>query len=104
MNLRNRGKYDVVIEQEFLRMEDRLSRKASSELTRSGAVSVADGWIIAHGLPGKPTVILVTGTVSGEFISVPTATITTTTFLVAIKTHAGAAGTKQTVFWRAEIL
>ena len=104
MHLRNRGKYPVEVEQEFFRVRDLLSRKADAAGVRSGATRVADGGAIAHGLGRKPTVVLVTGTVSGEFVSVPTATITTSTFTVAIKTHANAAGTTQTVFWRAEIV
>ena len=104
MDIRNRGKYPVETEQEFLRITDLLSRKADVEDSRSGATRVADGGVIAHGLGRKPTLVLTTGTVSGEFVSVPTATINATTFTVAIKTHANAAGTTQTVFWRAEVV
>jgi hypothetical protein len=104
MDLRNRGKYPVEVEQEFFRVHDLLSRKASAADVRAGATRCADGGVIAHGLGRKPTVILVTGTVSGEFVSVPIANITATTFTVAIKTHANGAGTTQTVFWRAEVL
>lgn len=63
----------------------------------SGVATVADGGTIAHGLPVAPTVITVTGSVAGEIIS---ATADATNITVAIKTHAGAAGTSQAISWR----
>lgn len=65
-----------------------------------GATSVADGGTISHGIQGTPTSVVVSGSVSGEFVSVTA--IGSSTFTVAIKTHAGAAGTTQTVYWRAK--
>lgn len=64
-----------------------------------GAVSIADGATITHGLSSTPTNIFVTTTTSGEFASV-TAT-SSTTFTVAIKKHDNTAGTTSTVFWEA---
>ena len=66
----------------------------------TGATSVADGGTITHGLGATPDVVNVTPSVSGEFVSVTA--IGATTFTVAIKTHAGAAGTTQTVYWEAK--
>jgi hypothetical protein len=65
----------------------------------SGATSVADGGSISHGMVTTPTWVHVTPTTSGEFASVTAKT--GTTFTVALKTHAGAAGTTQTVYWEA---
>ena len=67
----------------------------------SGATSVADGGTIAHGLVATPTKVRCTPSVSGEFVSVTA--LAATTFTVAIKTHAGAAGTTQTIYWSAEL-
>jgi hypothetical protein len=64
-----------------------------------GATSVADGGTIAHGMTIAPTVVQVTPSVAGEMASVTA--ISATTITVALKTHAGAAGTTQTVYWRA---
>ena len=66
-----------------------------------GATSVADGGTIAHGLATTPTVVTVTPRVAGELASVTARA--PTTFTVAIKTDAGAAGTTQIVDWRASI-
>lgn len=66
----------------------------------SGATaSVADGGTVTHGLGATPTVVTVTPSVSGEFVSVTA--IGATTFTVAIKKHDGTAGTTQTLYWRA---
>lgn len=65
----------------------------------TGATSVADGGTITHGLLTTPTSVRVTGSVSGEFVSVTA--LSSTTFTVAIKTHANGAGTTQTVYWEA---
>jgi hypothetical protein len=62
-----------------------------------GATSVADGGTVTHGFGENPTIVNVTGTVSGEFVSVTAKS--TTTFTVAIKKHDGTAGTTQTVYW-----
>lgn len=64
--------------------------------------SVADGGTISHGLVTTPTLVTVTPSISGEFASVTA--LGATTFTVALKTHTGAAGTTQTVYWRAIIL
>lgn len=66
---------------------------------RGAAAGVADGGTIAHGLTTTPTVVLVTPTVAGEMASVTA--VGAANFTVAIKTHAGAAGTNQTIYWRA---
>src|SRR3990172_3942637 len=66
-----------------------------------GATSVADGGTITHGLSTTPTVVLVTPSVAGEMASVTA--ISATTFTVALRTHAGAAGTTQTVYWQARV-
>ena len=65
------------------------------------AANVADGGTIAHGLATTPTYVSVVGSVAGEMVQVTglgAANIT-----IAIKTHAGAAGTAQTIYWRAWI-
>ena len=64
-----------------------------------GATSVADGGTIAHGMTIAPTVVQASPSVAGEMVSVTT--IDATNITVALKTHAGAAGTTQTVYWRA---
>jgi parallel beta-helix repeat protein len=66
-----------------------------------GATSVADGGTISHGLVGTPTGVICTPITSGEMVSVTAKGATT--FTVAIKTHAGAAGTTQVVHWYAYI-
>lgn len=66
-----------------------------------GATSVADGGTISHGLVTTPTSVRVTGSVSGEFVSVTA--VGSTTFTVAIKTHSNGAGTTQTVYWEADV-
>jgi hypothetical protein len=66
-----------------------------------GATSIADGGTISHGLASTPTVVTVTPSVASEFASVTDKT--STTFTVAIKTHANSAGTTQTIYWRASI-
>ena len=66
-----------------------------------GATSVADGGTITHGLVGTPTSVRVSGSVSGEFVSVTA--VSSTTFTVAIKTHSNGAGTTQTIYWEAEV-
>lgn len=68
---------------------------------QTGATSVADGGTITHGLYAAPTSVRVTPSVSGELASVTA--LAATTFTVAIKTHAGAAGTTQTVYWEAKV-
>jgi len=64
-----------------------------------GATSIADGGSITHGLADTPTSVRVSGSVAGEFVSVTARAFTT--FTCAIKTHAGAVGTTQTVYWEA---
>ena len=67
----------------------------------SGATSVADGGTVTHGLSATPTKVRCTASVTGEFVSVTA--VGATTFTLAIKTHANAAGTTQTVYWEAEV-
>mgnify|MGYP001381084767 CR=1 FL=1 len=61
--------------------------------------NVADGGNIAHGLSITPTTVIAQPSISGEMVSVTA--IGAANFTVAIKTHAGAAGTQQTIYWRA---
>ena len=68
---------------------------------RSGATSVADGGTITHGLMTTPLWIIVIGSVASQVVAVTAKTATT--FTVSIKTLAGAAGTTQTVYWRAGV-
>lgn len=66
-----------------------------------GYSRIADGGTINHNLSAVPTFILVTPTVAGEMASVTARDGTTIT--VALKTHAGAAGTTQRVYWMARV-
>jgi hypothetical protein len=65
-----------------------------------GASLIADGATITHGLPMTPTRVSVSASVAGQMASV--IAVGATTFTVAIKTHTGAAGTTQTIYWEAE--
>ncbi len=65
------------------------------------AANVADGGTIAHGLATTPTYVSVVGSVAGEIVQVTG--LGATNITVAIKTNAGAAGTSQTIYWRAWI-
>lgn len=75
-------------------INDAIKRKSS------GANSVADGGTITHGLSSTPTVVKTTPTIASQMASVTAAGATT--FTVAIKTDAGAAGTTQQIYWSAE--
>lgn len=66
---------------------------------RAVGVSIADGGTIAHGLSSAPSSFLVSGRVAGEIVTVTNSDATNLT--VAIKTHAGAAGTTQNVDYEA---
>ena len=70
-------------------------------ITESGGAnaSTVDSGTITHGLASTPTYVLVTGSIAGEMVSVTA--LGATTFTVAIKDHAGNAGTSQTIYWRA---
>jgi len=70
-----------------------------SGVTRGATATVADGGTITHGLGSTPVVVLATGSVAGEIVSVTA--IGATTFTVAIKLHDGTAGTSQTIYWQA---
>ena len=61
--------------------------------------NVADGGTFAHGLAATPTGCIISPSVSGELVSVTGLGAANVT--VAIKTHAGAAGTAQPLYWRA---
>ena len=105
--MRNRGRYAVEITQDMEYLHDnnqRLQTQVDNAdlLTNSGATRCADGGKIAHGLGRVPTRVNVTMTTSGEFGSVTAKDVNT--FTVAIKTHANAAGTTQTVYWEAEVI
>jgi hypothetical protein len=60
--------------------------------------NVADGATINHGCGNAPIWVTATGSVAGEIITVTA--IAAATFTVAIKTHAGAGGTAQTIYWK----
>jgi hypothetical protein len=62
-----------------------------------GAYSIADGGTISHTLGREPTVAIASTRTAGEIASVTARSSTTIT--VAIKTHAGAAGTTQVIDW-----
>lgn len=66
----------------------------------AGAVVIADGGSISHGLSAEPTRIMLTTSTSAEFASV--AANGASSFVVAIKKDTGAPGTTATVFWEAE--
>lgn len=66
-----------------------------------GAVSVADGGTITHGLSGTPTNARVTCSTTGEFASVTA--LGATTLTLAIKKHDNSAGTTQTIYWEAAL-
>ncbi len=70
-------------------------------VTQNGgaAGSTADGGTIAHGCDMTPTSATVAASVAGEIATVTS--IDASNITVAIKTHAGAAGTSQTIYWRA---
>lgn len=69
------------------------------EMRAGATASVADGGTITHGLSEPPVVVIATCRTAGEFVSVTARG--ESTFTVAIKTHAGAAGTTQTIDWLA---
>ena len=71
----------------------------SANYKSGAAANKNDGDTITHGLGTTPTAVLITGSVSGEMVSVTT--IGATTFTIAIKTPLQAAGTQQTVYWMA---
>jgi hypothetical protein len=64
------------------------------------ATARTDGSTIAHGLFTTPAWYFVTGTVAGQIV---TATADATNLTLGIKTGAGAAGTSQSVAWRAGV-
>jgi len=67
--------------------------------TSGAEASVADGGTITHGFASAPTTVLISGSVAGEMVAVTA--IGATDFTVAIKTNLGAAGTTQTIYWKA---
>lgn len=67
--------------------------------TSGATTTVTDGATITHGHPKTPTSVTATGSVASQMVSVTA--MGATTFTVAIKTDAGAAGSSQTVYWRA---
>jgi len=73
----------------------------TGKLENAGAAAgVADGGTIAHGLGTTPTWATATGSVASEIITVTA--VGAANLTVAIKTDAGAAGTNQTIYWRAK--
>lgn len=62
--------------------------------------NVNDGGTIAHGCVGTPDYAQATGTVAGEMVTITG--IDATNLTIGIKTHAGAAGTQQTIYWEAQ--
>ena len=73
--------------------------RENPQAVKYGATSVADGGTISHGLSVTPKVVVATGRVAGQIVTVTARSATT--FTVAIKTDAGAAGTTQIVDWYA---
>ena len=69
---------------------------------QSSTASVADGGAITHGMQITPTSVIATGSVAGQIVSVTT--IASGSFVVTIKTGAGAAGTTQTIYWAAKCI
>jgi hypothetical protein len=67
--------------------------------TQGAAATTSDGGTITHGFGTTPTVVTISGSVAGQTVTVTS--IGATTFTVAIKTNLGAAGTAQTIYWRA---
>ncbi len=65
----------------------------------SGTATVADGGTITHYLSTTPVWAQAQCSVAGEYASITTTSSTTIT--IAIKDHAGNAGTEQTIYWRA---
>jgi hypothetical protein len=61
--------------------------------------NISDGAAITHSMGGNPTVIIATGTVAGEMVSITA--VDATTFTVSIKKHDNTPGTPQTVYWHA---
>lgn len=66
-----------------------------------GATVVVDGGSITHNLRTTPSSVRVTPSVAGEFASVTA--ISSTAFVVALRTHTGSTGTSQTVYWQADV-
>lgn len=79
----------------------RNNRYALKKDVNRGVATIGDGGTITHGLIAAPTSVIVSGSVTGEFLSVTTKGATT--FTVAIKTHANGAGTSQAVSWEARV-
>lgn len=69
------------------------------QATNGATATVTDGATITHGHPKTPANVVATGSVASQMVSVTA--IGATTFTVAIKTDAGAAGSSQTIYWRA---
>jgi hypothetical protein len=80
-----------------------IKRYSTGYITENGgaAATVADGGAINHGLATTPTFVTVSPSIASEMVSV--ITLDTTHFHVAIKKDTGAAGTTQTIYWRAWI-
>lgn len=66
--------------------------------TSGATASVTDGATITHGHGKTPASVVATGSVGSQMVSVTARGATT--FTVAIKTDAGAAGSSQTIYWR----
>ncbi|MCK5610952.1 hypothetical protein KAR91_54270, partial [Candidatus Pacearchaeota archaeon] len=66
------------------------------------AANIADGGTIAHGLETTPTYVTITGSVTGDIISV--SALGAANITLAIKDEGGGAGTAQTIYWRAYYL
>ncbi len=75
-----------------------LNPNISQSMKWARALRVSDGGVISHGMDTAPTACFVQSTVAGEFASVTA--ISSRDLTVALKKHAGSAGTTQTVFWQ----
>jgi len=76
-------------------------RNTGWEMINEGVspANVADGGTIAHGLHTTPTAAVVTGSVTGDIISV--SALGAANITLAIKDEGGGAGTAQIIYWRA---
>ena len=81
-------------------LENRMIRDYKFRYYNGDVTILDDGGIIQHNLYFPPRIVMLTGSVAGEIVSV-TAT-NSTTFTVSIKKHNGDAGTKQKIYWIAE--
>jgi len=71
--------------------------KLSSGSIRSDATATTDGATITHGFASAPTLVVATGSIAGEIVTITN--IGAANFTVAIKDNDGTPGTAQTIYW-----